>query len=460
MSSFTEMSLKEAIPIISELYESFGLKSMVLLEDDEWINVVTVIVFTRRSVEDLTTEYRLLEERLGKLDYDNFKIILQARPISEINNVVTEVENGYLNIGDLHTKLLAKKPHETVDRKIASSSHLLRVGEYSEYDCYSVTLSMDYTPDRVLSKSGISALMLGVRDFDDLARSWLGLDNFGASINVHFIFPIYATVTDIQYQGGNEVKATIRTDRRLFDDCTIWFRREGPGDYAPILERQKYDIASCENLTQNGFVYTTLKHSFLALGPNDRISVNFLHARLGLLDRQDMRMADFKIQTPDPFSQTFALFDAGKNMEAHLLNPKNDEDFTASFSWLLEMTGIQSLKLGRDETVRENKTHKGSADIIAHDHESNKVLAIDCTIGVPSESKIDKIKGTADYISRKITFSVKAVIVTAAKAPAQKDQAIKYHVKILDNTDLEKLIGLYKKGQKFRPKAKMIILKD
>ena len=458
MSNFSKMSLRKAVPIISKFYESFGLKSMILLKDNEWVNVVTVIDLTRRKVEDLNNEYRFLEKRLGKLDYDNFKIILQARPISEIHDVVTELENGYLNVGDLHTKLLSRKPQEMVDRKISRSSHVLRVGEYAEYHCYGVTVSMDDTPDRLLSKFGISTAMLGVRDFDDLARSWLGLDSFRATINIHFIIPIYATVTEIQYQGGNEIKAMLRMDQRLFDDCTIWLARKGQGDYAPILERTKYDIKSCENVTQNGFVYILLRHSFSALGPNDRIFVDISHNELGLLDRQEMRIANFTMQTSDPFLKTFALFDAGKNIEKHLLNPKNKEDFVASFSWLLEMMDIRSLKLGRDETVRENKIGKGSADIIAYDSESNRVLVIDCTIAVPSESKIDKIKNTADLVSHKISFPIEAIIVTAAKSPAVKNKAIKYGVKILDNTDLEKLIGLYKRGKLYRPKAKMLIL--
>ena len=460
MSSLREMSLRMAMPIISKLYESVGLKSMILLKDDEWINVVTVIAFTRRKVEDLNNEYRLREERLGKLDYDNFKIILQARPISEIHDIVTELDNGYLHVGELNTKLLSRKPQEVVDQKIGRCGHVLRVGEYSEYLCYGVTSSMKDTPDRVLSDFGISASMLGVENFDDLARSWLELQDFRATINIHFIIPIYATVTRIQYEGGNEIKAGLKMDHQLSDDCTIWLRRMGGGDYAPILERTKCDVTSCENVTQNGFVYTVLRHSFSALGPKDRISVDLLHNELGLLATQEMRMTDFTMKVTDPFSRTFALFDAGKNMEKHLLDPKTEKDFEAAFSWLLEMVGIQSLKLGRDEIVRENKTEKGSADIIAYDSESSKVLLIDCTIGVPSEPKIDRIKNTADYISRKITFSVEAVIVTAVKSPLAKGLAQKYDVKILDNTDLEKLIGLCKKGYKFRFRAKKMVLKN
>lgn len=283
MSNFSEMPLKAAMPIISKLYESFGLKSIILLKNNEWINVVTVIDLTRRKVEDLNNEYRFLEERLGKLDYDNFKIIFQARPISEIHDVIKELENGYLNIGDLHTKILARKPQEILDQRVSRDSHVLRVGEYAEYSCYGVTLSMDDSPDRVFLKYGISASMLGVQYFDDLARSWLGLNSFSAAINIYFIIPIYVTTIKIQYQGDNEIKATLRMDQRLVDDCTIWLTRKGQGDHVPILERTKYDIASCENVTQNGFVYVLLRHNFSALGPNDKIKGNVLHNNLGLL---------------------------------------------------------------------------------------------------------------------------------------------------------------------------------
>lgn len=447
MSNFREMTVREAMPFISTLYESFGVKSMILLKDSEWINLVSVIHFTRRKVEDLNDEYRFLEKRLGKIDHDNFKIILQAKPISEFCRVVKELEDGYLSLGDLRTRLLVREPRKTLDEMIHGASDVVRSGEYVEYDCYSAMLSMDDTSDRILSKSGISASTLGLRDFNDLARSWLGVESLTSSINVHIIIPIYAAAIEIQYQGGNEIKATLKMDQRLSENSTIWLTSQAQDDAAPIRERIKHDVTSCDNVTQNGFVYTSLTHKFSALALNDRISVSLLHDELGLLRRKEISV--FRPHPSEPFSQTFALFDAGKNMEEHLLDPRNDEDLVASVSWLFEMIGIWSLKLGRDETVRENKTEKGSADIIAYDPESKEMLLVDCTIAVPSEPKIDKIRSTADYISRKIGSPIKAVIVTAKKSTAAKQLARRCYVKLIDNTDLERMIGFYKKGHSY-----------
>jgi len=460
MSIFTKMKLGEAIPLAEKLFESFGLKSMIALKDNEWTNVVTIIHLTRRKVDDLNNEYRFLEERLGKIDNDNFKMILQARPIQEFRTVVAELQNGCLKIGDIQTKLLAKDPQKIVDQTMGYPGWILRIGEYAEYDCYGVTLSMDYTPAQLLSNFQIFASSLGLRDCDELARSWLGLDSSQYSTNIHIIIPIYATVGEIQYQGGNEIKITLKIDQRLFDNSHVWLTRCGQGDRAPILERRRYELASCDKVLQDGFIYTTLRHNFSAIGLNDKLSVSLSNSELGLLAKKEGWASPFPSETSDSFSKTLALFDAGKKMEEHLLNPKEAEDLVAAFSWLLEMIDIASLQLGRDETVREDAASKGSADIIACYRESNArtILAIDCTIGVPGEPKIDRIKNTAEYISRKIGLPVKAVIVTSQKSVITKELGQKLSVKIIDNTDLDKIIGFYKKGHSYP--ARQVILGD
>jgi hypothetical protein len=460
MSIFTKMKLIEAIPLAEKLFESFGLISMIALKDNEWTNVVTIIHLTRRKVDDLNNEYRFLEERLGKIDNDNFKIILQARPVQEFHTVVTELQTGYLKIGDIQTKLLAKDPQKIVDQGIGYPSWILRIGEYAEYECYGTTLLMDYTPIQLLSNFQILASSLGLRDWNELARSWLGLDSAQYAANIYIIIPVYATVGEIQYQGGNEIKITLKMDSRLFDGSHVWLIRSGQGDRAPILERRRYELASCDKVLQDGFIYTTLRHNFSAIGLNDKLSVSLANSELGLIAQKEGWAFPFPSETSDSFSKALALFDAGKKMEEHLLNPREPEDLVAAFSWLLEMINIASLQLGRDETVREGLESKGSADIIACYRESDActILAIDCTIGVPDEPKIDKIRNTADYISRKIGLPVKAVIVTSQKSVTTKELGQKFSIKIIDNTDLDRMIGFYKKSHPHP--ARQVILGD
>lgn len=449
MPSFENMKQDEATPYAEKLYESFGVKSLIVLKGNEWINVFTIIQLTRRKVEDLNKEYHFIEERLGKIDNNNFKIILQAKPIQEFQSIITELKSGYLKIGDLKTKLLAKNPQEIGNQGLGHYGNLVSSGEYAEYNYYSATVNMDQNPYNFLYEAKISPTSFGLRDFDELACSWLGMSSLQDHTNICITYPIYATINQIQYQGGNEIKITLKVDEHFFENTKIWLNRSPPGDRVPIIERYSYELAACEKTPQDGFYYITLFHEFSAINIMDKLSVALLNSELGQLTKKEMTIYDFPLQDSGPFTKAFNLFDAGKKMEEHLFNPKNSKDLEEAFTWLLEMINITAIRLGKDEAIREEeKMVIGAADILAIYSESNadRIIVIDCTASVPDGNKIDKIKNTADYISRKISYPIKPVIVTSQNTSLTKDEGKKHGVKIIDRADIEKMIGFYKKG--------------
>ncbi|MGD0643591.1 MAG: hypothetical protein ABSA75_01650 [Candidatus Bathyarchaeia archaeon] len=452
MSSLQKMTIGEVTPQLERLFESFGVKSIIIQKDNEWTNVATVIQLTRRTVDDLSKEYRFLEEKLGKIDEDNFKIVLQARPIQEFKEVVKELEKGYLKIGEISTKMSVSNIQSIANQRITHNwGAVSRIAEYAEYDFYCVTMGMNNDPFyAALADLDSFATSMGFRDRDELLCSWLGVGAFYQQNTFFVIIPIYATIGEIQYQGGSEIKFSFKIDQRLSDNSWVWLTRSPQGDRVPIIERKKYDISSYGNLLQDGFLYATIRHRFLSISANDKISVSLSNRNLDLLSRKEGITFPFPSESIDLFLKVFFLFDAGKKMEEHILNPKEPEDLEAGFTWLLEMLDITSLQLGhRNEQVREEKTEKGSADIIScyHESTSNIILAIDCTMAVPDGHKIDKIKNTAEFISRKIGFPVRPIIVTSEKSSITKELGKKHSVKILDSTDLDQIIAYYKKSQ-------------
>jgi hypothetical protein len=449
MSSFTKITLGEAIPQIEELFESFGIKSIIIKKGNEWMNVAIVIQLTRRKVDDLSNEYRFLEEKLGKIDEENFKIILQAKPVQDFNKVIKEIQTGYLKIGEISTKLSITNPEAIANQRIGYVGGLSPLGEYSEYTYYGVALGTESGLfNKTLPDLQVFASSMGFRDQDELVGSWLGLYSFFQLNTFYILIPIYAAVGEIQYQGGNEIKVTLKVDKKLIDNSNVWLTRSPQGDRAPIAERKMFELASSGNTLQDGFIYVTIRYNFSSIAVNDRIMVSLSNSKLDLLAKKEGWIQQFPNDASDPFLKVFSLFDAGQKMEEHLANPKKAEDLVAAFSWLLELINITALQLGRDEYVREEKAEKGSADIIGCFRESNSsvIFAIDCTIGVPDPNKIDKIKNTAEYLSRKIGFPVKAVIVTSENSSITKEQGQKHAVTIIDSTDLNKMIGFYKKG--------------
>ena len=144
---------------------------------------------------------------MGRVDCGNFKIVFKANAIREFHRVIEEMQKGFLKIGDLSVKLLVRDLEKVLNERISYSGRMIRSSEYTEYDYYSARLSMDEIPSQILSSYGISPSSFGLRDFDELAHSWLGLESLSDSINVHVIFPVYAKILSVQYQGGSEVRA-------------------------------------------------------------------------------------------------------------------------------------------------------------------------------------------------------------------------------------------------------------
>lgn len=112
--------------------------------------------------------------------------------------------------------------------------------------------------------------------------------------------------------------------------------------------------------------------------------------------------------------------------------------------WLLSILDICSIPLGvynkPGESIQENgKILNYSLDIIANVDEV--FLAIDCTITVPNNQKIDKIFNAAQYLSSTTNQIFIPLIVSNAFASGTKEQALKNKVIIIDRTDIKEILN-------------------
>lgn len=449
LSFLEEASIEEVMPILKKMYSSFGLRSFILLNNKEWLNITTVIEFTRRSVDNLALEYQSQLEKIGGVPSDRSQIILQPKKIDEIDRVMAELRKGCLTLRDLETVLMSKK-RDLTDVKLRHSSIALLLGEQLEYNCYSAVLNMDTSPRQFINNSGISPLVLKIPNLDDLFRSWLGLENSFSTINVAFVFPIYAKIESVKYSGGNEVKIILKVHRSLLTNSSLCFQRRSNADRI-IVEQMEYPLASYEEPTQEGFAYMIISHSFSGLELYDMVHILVLHSELGVLNEAQLRVQEYSALNPDTFSKVFSLFNAGKRIENHLFNPKSATEFEAAVSWLLELSGIRTIKLNKilkgDEVLMEDGIQRGSADILVFDPERKLLAIIDCTTGVPSE--MDGILNTANCVSRKLNCHVSKIIFSCVEAPMAKAKAKENGIKILDKLDLQKIYNEFERGSRF-----------
>lgn len=220
MSSLDRMTLETALPIIQKIYSSIAVKTMIFKENDEWVNLFTLILPTRRTKSDLNDEFINLEQRIGKIDFQNLKIIFQSHDIEVLSKIINEIEKGYLTIGELTTNFM-QDTSKIRQERFGRSSYHLRYGELSEYESYSMTSGIQKTVSNVLIEYGVSPRLFGLEDVNDISRSWFQVDAFSYGMTVLILIPVYSKVISILYEGGNTVQIELKIDQDIIKNSKL-----------------------------------------------------------------------------------------------------------------------------------------------------------------------------------------------------------------------------------------------
>jgi len=450
------MTLKNAIPVIEKLYSSIAVKTLLLKIDEDWINLFTVILPTRRAKSDLIEEYDNLEKRIGKIDFENIKVKFEIRDIDDFFTIIDEIESGYLSLGDFHTKYV-QDTSKIKTEQFRHSAYHLRFGELSEYESYCVISGFQKTVGTSLIDHGISPRIFGLDNFDDVARSWFHVDGFNYAMTILIIIPVYAKIISLQYGGGEIINVDLKIDESIIKNSQLWVMRKGGRDRSPIIERKFYDVFSLKHIKNENFYFVHVDHKFQGINSNDVIEAMIQHDELGLIAKNDLRMEYLSRASEYPLLDAYKLFEASQMLKDNLEDPSDDKAFETAVCWFLELIGFHTIKLENGEIIRENGVNKGSADILFYDNELKTIFVVDCTIGVPPPNKIDKIKNTSNYISRSYNFPIKPIIFSPKLCSSVKTTAKEIDVKIVDLENILELKQIFQLGYLHLPRARRLI---
>lgn len=153
------------------------------------------------------------------------------------------------------------------------------------------------------------------------------------------------------------------------------------------------------------------------------------------------------VKNTDSLYSGFRNFKAFDYLKSGFEEDKEQPQISSTI-WLLSILNINSVPLGiikRDgETIQENgKLLNYSVDILAQADEV--FLAIDCTVTVPSNQKIDKILNSTKYLNKKTNQNYIPVIVSNQYTSSAKEDAIKNKVVIIDKNDIQEILDYLKK---------------
>lgn len=163
--------------------------------------------------------------------------------------------------------------------------------------------------------------------------------------------------------------------------------------------------------------------------------------------RTGSHVADTR-QTKLPISllNAFNMFDAGKKMEGYLLHDKDPNRFEAAVAWMLQILGFEALRLDKGaqgENFSEGKTVVGSADILAYDPSFDRLLVVDCTVGLPNVDTAQRVLNLADRLRAQLG-KCDAVVISAENADLQKKARELRGLIVIDHNDLEEIMTFVK----------------
>src|SRR5215831_1770968 len=167
-------NLKELIEALMDTYRSIDIRAILARTKAkaEWHSIVVKIRLTKDSTTKLKEYHDSKEKKLGTIRHDKFKLVLESREISCLNNILSELQNGVITLDGDQTKLIGNDFRHIFDKQIVNSSSYVSANEECGYLHKMAFTSMPQNPESFTRQTlGISEEDQGIV-FSEI-HSWL-----------------------------------------------------------------------------------------------------------------------------------------------------------------------------------------------------------------------------------------------------------------------------------------------
>jgi hypothetical protein len=272
-----------------------------------------------------------------------------------------------------------------------------------------------------------------------LLRSWFDARGFEAylSVNVAILLTIYCKVFNVLHQKLWNTCGIYEIHSELVDKCSATIIDDSNATIMRNIARKDMNTF----VYKNGIAIVAFPSLDTEILSQHFLRIKIWHSQLG--EVADDRIDATNILHP-PYGKSlvdaFLLFKAQNKLSEYSLFQAETQQVVGT-SWLLTLIGYRTIVLGAIER-KEESTIGGihSADILSYKSETDALLIVDCTISIPGEPKIIKIKNTAEYVRNKIKNTAIPVIFSPVDCHARKAFALGMGVTVVDKGDIERLI--------------------
>jgi hypothetical protein len=442
MTRLTELPVQDLICLVTRSYNSIDIRSVVGKKGNEWTNVFTKLRLTRESVRELQEVYQnkiqLFEREVRK---DNFAILLYPMEISALDNLLDQIKKGYVMVGAEKVNLLATD-YQTIDtRNIDASSEYWTRDQADGFKHVSVYSTIPEFPRRTLKKLNLFDRDIGV-NFEEIA-AWLDISSLeNTTAHLCIVFPIYCKRLDMT--PSDYSLATYHTHEQLVGKMDVEFACYNK-DSQLVMKRKVQPSIFLE--FGGDMVTITIPNPIEGLKGDEHLNVDLKLGDLGLLDTLRVNAHELVEKKPkepdDALLPAFRFFKASIKIKEFLFSNGVKREREVATSWLISLLGFRPLFVAFNEEcekIMDRKVEKESADVLAGDTQSDRILLIDNIVTTPKDKTIQDMKNAAERIAGQIGKKVIPVIFSGEKCDVLKKGIQGEPVCIIDSKDVEEIM--------------------
>ncbi len=461
-------SVPELIQAVGPTYGAIDIRAVAIPgEKDSWTSVMAVLRLTYEDAQTARSRIEALSARYLPVQEDSLRIALAARPFSEWADIVSELKNGVLNIGNLELKLRHSRDLSEARGYIQRDAIEIRSFDRRDWPVMRITFDVGGPPPLIEARLNQVVHLLGYADVfeavTDLCEVNVSVQNPGHDFSI--CVPVFATVTEMRAKMADKtVDVVVARHKRL---SQIWAVACIRGQTALVDQpfRQQKTISEFSTNADSEIVTVNTSVQFEKLDSNDWVEVRLLHRKIGEI-RRDSSPVRMLISLTERNILLAALrrFCSDEELEKILTDAANTKAprlnesaaFELHVSWLLALFGFSTVVLRRYEHIvaPQTKVQKASVDILAARQRGELLLLVACTLNPPKPEDFGNLRYAREIMVREIfpdgNIRVIPVLFTAAVGCDSYDGEVFDFVPIVDADNIANLLRFLRMGQERR----------
>lgn len=466
------VTLNQVLHEFKNSLHSVDVRAAVSKSNSSWQSALLGIRLSTRPVEEVQSKHLDLARRFGKRQIEQFAILMQAFPFSELEGILRSINGGMIEIEKAQVvfpRSLSKgvngmscetdrPPLDELTGQTQRHQELLQHWEGKEWPGIFFATG-EKSP--LFSQPDImraTRVKLGFSSAEELASTFLEFKEiFRHRLDFFIHVEMPAKILDVTVI-GQTVKVAVTTENQL-RNFHIFVKQEDPE--GKLRQHQELRL----ELEKEGerFTLWKAKGDLESANKEDIISCTFTHENGFELDEERGRLWNFMPASEvNPLLECVKQFRDISALAQQLERPyetsktkqgKSQQDiFQESIALLLSLAGFHSIDLGRDDKLRHPLTNveRATLDILAYHRNSNLMVLGACTITTPKNEDFDKLLHAKAILTRHFPSYSKIKFVPVLFSGQENEVAAHGEIKVLNPSKLATVRMMIENGEEER----------